>query len=45
MTAIVLGVAMFTGVILALVGLLLGARRRLVDRRRRHRDQRHDRRR
>jgi Na+-transporting NADH:ubiquinone oxidoreductase subunit F len=30
MTAIVLGVAMFTGVILALVGLLLGARRRLV---------------
>jgi len=29
-TAIVLGVAMFTGVILALVGLLLGARRRLV---------------
>jgi Na+-transporting NADH:ubiquinone oxidoreductase subunit F len=30
MTAILLGVAMFTGVILALVGLLLGARRRLV---------------
>jgi len=29
-TAIVLGVTMFTGVILALVGLLLGARRRLV---------------